>query len=79
MDSQTNYSVSTMTIAAISTPQAVGGLGIVRISGPHAREIAGKVFSAKHGKTFDQIKGYTALYGRVHGDLQGSQLRVQRA
>jgi len=66
MDSQTNYSVSTMTIAAISTPQAVGGIGIVRISGPHAREIAGKVFSAKHGKTFDQIKGYTALYGRVH-------------
>lgn len=66
MDNQINYSVSTMTIAAISTPQAVGGIGIVRISGPCAREIAGKVFSSKRGKTFDQIKGYTALYGRVH-------------
>ncbi len=32
------------TIAAISTPLGVGGIGIVRLSGPHARQILGKIF-----------------------------------
>ena len=66
MKNLNGYSPSTKTIAAISTPQAPGGIGIVRISGPQARKIAGKVFTARHGKTLDEIKGYTALYGRVH-------------
>jgi tRNA modification GTPase len=58
--------INSSTIAAISTPQAPGGIGIVRISGPDAHEIAQKVFAAKSGKTFDSISGYQALYGRVH-------------
>ena len=33
------------TIAAISTAQAPGGIGIVRISGENAIEIASKVFT----------------------------------
>ena len=66
MKNMNGYSPSSKTIAAISTPQAPGGIGIVRISGPQAREIAGKVFTSRHGKTLDEIKGYTALYGRVH-------------
>ncbi len=66
MNNQINYSTSATTIAAISTPQAPGGIGIVRISGPQAREIANKVFLAKRGKTLEQTKGYTALYGKVH-------------
>lgn len=53
------------TIAAISTPQAAGGIGVVRISGPEARAVAGRVFRSAHGKNLDEIKGYTALYGRV--------------
>lgn len=60
------------TIAAISTPQAAGGIGVVRISGPEARAVAGRVFRSAHGKTLDGIKGYTALYGRVfdnEGDI----------
>lgn len=65
-----NEQISTKTIAAISTPQAVGGIGIVRISGPQARKIAGNVFASAHGKTLDDIKGYSALYGRVK-DEQG--------
>ena len=35
------------TIVAISTPQGIGGIGIVRISGPRAIEIAGKIFRSK--------------------------------
>jgi tRNA modification GTPase len=61
-----NESYSTTTIAAISTPQAPGGIGIVRISGPMAKEVAQKVFIPKSGKSFDQVAGYQALYGRVH-------------
>jgi tRNA modification GTPase len=38
------------TIAAISTPLGVGGIGIVRLSGPQAREILGKVFRRRRGK-----------------------------
>ena len=34
------------TIAAIATPQNTGGIGIIRISGENAVEIAGKVFKA---------------------------------
>lgn len=66
------YHSSGTTIAAVSTAQAPGAIGIVRISGPDARHVAGKVFRSAHGKTLEQIRGYTALYGRVHdsdGDI----------
>lgn len=62
---QIKYSESGATIAAISTPQAPGGIGIVRISGPRAREIAGKVFVPVRRKSLDEIGGYSALYGKV--------------
>lgn len=54
------------TIAAISTPHAIGGIGIVRLSGPDARQIASVVFTPKsHRKSLLSAPGYTALYGRV--------------
>ncbi len=65
MISQNQREITT-TIAAISTPQAPGGIGIVRISGPDAHQIAQRVFSSKSGKTFAQLPGYQALYGRVY-------------
>ncbi len=39
------------TIAAISTPPGVGGIGIVRLSGPGAREILTRIFRRKGGKS----------------------------
>ena len=54
------------TIAAISTAQGAGGVGMIRISGEHAREIADRIFTSPHGKKIVQAKGYTALYGNVH-------------
>ena len=53
------------TIAAISTAQAPGGIGIVRISGPGAREVADRVFRSPKGKKVADAAGYTALYGWV--------------
>lgn len=37
------------TIAAIATPHGVGGIGVVRLSGDRAVEIAQAVFRAKIG------------------------------
>lgn len=55
------------TIAAISTAPAVGGIGVIRISGEQAIEIAQSVFrplSTK--KSLSEMKGYTAAFGYVH-------------
>ncbi|OCN01587.1 tRNA uridine(34) 5-carboxymethylaminomethyl synthesis GTPase MnmE [Clostridium sp. W14A] len=62
---RTIYSETGTTIAAISTPQAPGGIGVIRISGPDARKIAGRVFSPSGKKSLEDLPGYTALYGRV--------------
>ena len=53
------------TIAAISTPQAAGGLGVIRISGEDAINISDKVFRAASGKALSSLEGYHAAYGRV--------------
>ncbi len=58
------------TIAAISTAQAPGALGVVRISGPDAQGVADRVFVSAHGKKLKEIRGYTALYGHVR-DAEG--------
>lgn len=54
------------TIAAISTGQSPGGIGIIRISGKEARAVADRVFTAKRGTLLADAKGYTASYGHVH-------------
>ena len=54
------------TIAAIATPNAPGGIGIIRISGGNAIEIADRVFKAKSGRSLTEKKGYTASFGAVY-------------
>lgn len=54
------------TVAAISTPLAVGGISIVRISGEKAIEIADKVFKSASGEKLCNKKGYTASFGAVY-------------
>lgn len=56
------------TIAAIATPQAAGGIGIVRISGRQATDVADRVFSAVSRKKLAQSEGYRAHYGHVSDD-----------
>ena len=53
------------TIAAISTPPGEGGIGVIRISGRDAIAVADSVFRSVSGKKLAEIKGYTALYGKV--------------
>ena len=52
-------------IAAISTPLMSAGLGVIRISGENAAEIADRVFRSISGKKLAEISGYSALYGHV--------------
>ena len=53
------------TIAAISTPTAVGGISLIRISGDCALAIAEKLF-VPFGKTpVSEMAGHTCAYGRI--------------
>ena len=53
------------TIVAISTPMGRGGIGIVRLSGRQALEIANGLFMAKDGLKPSSFAGYTVHYGDV--------------
>ena len=54
------------TIAAIATPQAAGGIAVIRISGPDAFCIADRVFQGAGGKQAASMPGYTCCYGSIH-------------
>ncbi|HAJ56420.1 MAG TPA: tRNA uridine-5-carboxymethylaminomethyl(34) synthesis GTPase MnmE [Candidatus Omnitrophica bacterium] len=56
------------TIAAIATPFGEGAVGIVRLSGPQAVDIAGKVFRAKSKKPFTSQKSFSFRYGWIVKD-----------
>ncbi len=53
------------TVAAVSTPVAAGGIGVIRISGSEAIKIAAKVFVPSGNKNISEMKGYTAAHGTV--------------
>jgi tRNA modification GTPase len=58
-----NFQFVTDTIAALATPPGVGALGVIRLSGPQALEIADAVF---RGRTrLADARGYTVHYGEI--------------
>lgn len=55
------------TIAAITTGMTNAGVGIIRISGDQACEVADKVFHAENTeKQASNMKSYTAAFGKVY-------------
>ena len=56
------------TIAAISTANGQGGIGVIRISGENALDVAERVFVSVNDKRITEMKGYTAAYGRIVDD-----------
>lgn len=58
--------MSTNTIAAISTANGPGGIGVIRISGEDAFNIGDKVLKNINGKKISEMSGYTAAYGNVY-------------
>lgn len=71
------------TIAAISTPAAPAGLGVIRLSGDDAIGVAARVFrAADKSRAFESLNGYTAAYGHVFdadGDIDDCVALVFRA
>ena len=53
------------TIAAISTPIGVGGIGIVRMSGSKSVEIIKNMFRTKDGKALECFKNRYFYYGKI--------------
>ncbi len=58
------------TVAAISTPCGVGGIGIVRMSGKDAERIARNVFLPKHPRT--SFSSHRLTYGHIQDPKNGS-------
>ncbi len=59
------------TIAAISTPVGVGGIGIVRLSGPQALAIAGVLFRGPRGPRRRRWEPQRLYYGSVIDPADG--------
>ena len=53
------------TIAAISTGNAPGGIGVIRISGKDAVKIANAVFECRDKSSLEELGGYRAKFGSI--------------
>lgn len=53
------------TIAAISTPLAMGGISVIRISGENAINIISKIFQPISCESVEKMDGYTCSYGKI--------------
>ena len=53
------------TIAAISTAAVPSAIGVVRLSGKKAIEIAQQIFVSRSGKKLCELSGYSAVFGNV--------------
>ncbi len=55
-------------ITALATPQGVGGIGIIRLSGEGAWDLVKKIFCPKKEMSWDAIKGFNLHYGTIEYD-----------
>lgn len=52
------------TIAAISTPEGVGAIGVVRITGPDAKNVLSKIWQGVHNSV-DKFETHRLYYGKI--------------
>lgn len=71
------------TIAAVSTPLAASGLGVVRVSGEEALRVGEAMFRpAEKGRSLSGMRGYACAFGRVfdaEGEIDEAVATVFRA
>lgn len=71
------------TIAAIATPPGSGGIGVIRVSGPAAEAIAGRVFKRTNTGRWETHRLYTGkvvdLQGRLLDEALGVLMRGPRS
>lgn len=63
-----NYNLNKDTIVALATPQGIGAIGVIRLSGENAINICNKVFGNKSLKKKDlnQSASHTIHFGVIH-------------
>ena len=54
-----------MTVCAVSTPLAEGGISVIRISGDKALSIAERIFRPLSCESVSDMAGYTCAYGKI--------------
>ncbi|MGI6403522.1 MAG: tRNA uridine-5-carboxymethylaminomethyl(34) synthesis GTPase MnmE [Oscillospiraceae bacterium] len=55
------------TIAAISTPSGVGAVGMIRLTGKEAFEVAGRIFKPYDPRrSIEKLGGYTGALGKIY-------------
>ncbi len=59
------------TICAVSTPPGEGGIGIIRMSGKEAIEIASRVFRPRGAKRLRSVATHTLHYGHIIDPARG--------
>ena len=57
--------ITMSTIAAIATPNAPGGISVIRISGENSLRIADMIFKNFSGVLPSDMQGYTCAYGNI--------------
>jgi tRNA modification GTPase len=62
------------TICAIATPPGEGGIGIIRLSGEKAIEIASRVYVGAAGRTVRDFKSHTLHHGELRSTDTGTRL-----
>lgn len=59
------------TICAISTPPGIGGIAVIRVSGPQAIAITDRIWQ---GKRLADTPGHTARFGRIIDPMRGNEM-----
>src|SRR2546425_12061962 len=62
------------TICAIATPPGEGGIGIIRLSGEKALDIASTVFAGSGGRTVREYKTHTLHHGELRAPDTGMRI-----
>ena len=61
------------TICAIVTPQGIGGISVIRLSGRDALDIASRLFHQKSGKSLSKAQTHTLHYGDIIDPASGEK------
>jgi tRNA modification GTPase len=67
------------TICAIATPSGEGGIGIIRVSGEKAVEIASEVVRLTSGRSLSEVSSHTLCHADIVGALSQSLLQSGQA
>lgn len=62
------------TIAAISTPIGIGGIGIIRVSGDKSISVVDNIFISKNKTKLSQAKSHTIHYGFISDNNTGETI-----